>query len=110
MSRLADEAMYFGAVADGVESCKEEIESLRQHLAEAQAEINEQAHIIGMGGEREIDLRKQVALLRDALEEVTALARNLLSDAEQQVVEEYTEAPKVFKICDEALTDTEPKP
>jgi len=33
MSRLADEAMYFGAVADGVESCKEEIESLRQQLA-----------------------------------------------------------------------------
>ncbi|NMD19129.1 MAG: hypothetical protein GYA76_02445 [Verrucomicrobia bacterium] len=33
MSRLADEAAYFGAVADGVESCKEEIESLRQQLA-----------------------------------------------------------------------------
>ena len=53
---------------------------------------------------------KQVTLLRDALEEATALARNLLSDAEQQVVEEYTEAPKVFKICDAALAATEPKP
>ena len=34
MSRLADEAMYFGAVADGVESQQEEIAALRQQLAE----------------------------------------------------------------------------
>ncbi len=87
---------------------QQEVKSLRQQLAEAQADAIEQARIVGMGGEREIDLRQHVALLRDALEEVTALARNLLSDAEKQVVEEYTEAPKVFKICDAALAATEP--
>ncbi len=32
MSRLADEAMYFGAVADGVESQQEEIAALRQQV------------------------------------------------------------------------------
>lgn len=38
-NRLADEAAYFGAVQDGVDSQQEIIESLRQQLA------NEQAHI-----------------------------------------------------------------
>ncbi len=33
MIRLADEAMYFGAVADGVESQQEEIAKLRQQLS-----------------------------------------------------------------------------
>lgn len=45
----------------------DKIESLEQQLAEAQAEINEQARTIGMGGQREIALRRQVTLLRDAL-------------------------------------------
>ncbi len=40
MSRLADEAMYFGAVADGVESQQEEIAELRQQLADSQEECN----------------------------------------------------------------------
>ena len=39
MSRLADEAAYFGAVADGVESQQEEIAELRQQLAEREAEL-----------------------------------------------------------------------
>ncbi len=93
--------------ANQEESTLDEVVKLRQQLAEAQADAIEQARIVGMGGEREIDLRQHVALLRDALEEVTALARNLLSDAEQQVVEEYTEATKVFKICDAAIAATD---
>ena len=39
MSLLADEAMYFGAVADGVESQQEEIAELRQQLAEREKQI-----------------------------------------------------------------------
>ncbi len=111
MNRLADEAAYFGAVADGVESCKEEIESLRQQLAErdeqisdltissdtyfaernsardvwrraskdrdelrqqlaeAQADAIEQARIVGMGGEREIDLRQKLEIVSALLRE-----------------------------------------
>ncbi len=38
MSRLADEAAYFGAVADGVESQQEEIAALRQQLAEKETQ------------------------------------------------------------------------
>ena len=49
---------------------QQEVRELRQQLAAAQAEINEQARIIGMGGEREIDLRQKLdivsALLREA--------------------------------------------
>ena len=71
MSRLADEAAYFGAVADGVESQQEEIAALRQQLAEAQAEALEQARIVGMGAEREIDLRQQLAAFHSAVEHVT---------------------------------------
>jgi hypothetical protein len=37
-NRLADEAAYFGAVADGVESQQEKIADLRQQLAERDAE------------------------------------------------------------------------
>ena len=68
MSRLADEAMYFGAVADGVESQQEEIAALRQQLAdlnricEFDQKTNEQLL------EQRDQLRKQVTLLRDALE------------------------------------------
>lgn len=39
MNRLADEAAYFGAVQDGVESQQELIESLRQQLATSQKQI-----------------------------------------------------------------------
>lgn len=38
MSRLADEAAYFGAVQDGVDSQQELVESLRQQLKEVQDE------------------------------------------------------------------------
>jgi chromosome segregation ATPase len=41
MSRLADEAMYFGAVADGVESQQEEIAELRQQLADRDEQISD---------------------------------------------------------------------
>ncbi len=50
---------------------REQIESLRQQLAAAQAEINEQARIVGMGGEREIALREQLAAFHSAVEHVT---------------------------------------
>jgi hypothetical protein len=40
MSRLADEAKYLGAVQDGVDSTKEELESLRQQLTQALSERN----------------------------------------------------------------------
>ena len=53
---------------------RDEIESLRQQLAEEQADALEQARIVGMGGEREIALRQQVALLRAS---VTELRRQL---------------------------------
>lgn len=47
-----------------------ESDQLRQQLAEAQADAIEQARIVGMGGEREIDLRQKLdivsALLREA--------------------------------------------
>ena len=123
MSRLADEAMYFGAVADGVESQQGKIADLRQQLAAkdaeierikadkeglvcgdcdgsgwlenrvdgrypctcmteaepyqilqeqleaAQAEINEQARIVGMGGEREIALRQKLDIVSSLLRE-----------------------------------------
>ncbi len=69
MSQLADEAMYFGAVADGVESQQEEIAELRQQLAEAQADAIEQARIVSMGGEREIDLRQKLEIVSALLRE-----------------------------------------
>ena len=42
MSQLADEAMYFGAVADGVESQQEEIAELRQQLADVRNQVLEE--------------------------------------------------------------------
>lgn len=54
--------------ANPEESTLDEVVKLRQQLAEAQAEALEQARIIGMGGEREIELRQWVALLRDTLQ------------------------------------------
>ena len=41
MNRLADEAMYFGAVADGAESQQEEIAELRQQLADRDEQISD---------------------------------------------------------------------
>lgn len=48
-----------------------EIAELRKQLAEAQAEVLEQARIVGMGAEREIDLRQQLATFHSAVEHVT---------------------------------------
>ena len=39
MNRLADEAAYFGAVADGKASCEEDMAVLNQRIAELQAAI-----------------------------------------------------------------------
>ncbi len=112
MSLLADEAMYFGAVADGVESQQEEIAELRQQLAEAQAEVLEQARIVGMSGEREIALRQQVGLLRDEVTrcrdwfetQANVTSKGGPSSWELMLLRDERDA------ADKALAATEPKP
>ena len=47
------------------------IEELRQQLAAAQDEIDEQARIVGMGGEREIGLRQKLDMVSSLLREAS---------------------------------------
>lgn len=57
------------------------IDGVSQQLAEEQADALEQARIVGMGGEREIALRQQVALLRASVTEL----RQQLSEASEHI-------------------------
>ncbi len=95
MSRLADEAMYFGAVADGVESQQEEIAALRQQLAEFKHGQDAYQQLFNNEKAENIQLRKQVTLLRDAL-------NTLLVFKECAGTSDYEKA-------EEALEATEPK-
>ena len=76
MSRIADEAMYFGAVADGVESQQEEIAALRQQLAES--ENLRQGVEFGMdcANAESVRLRQQLADCYAALKEIQAIAES----------------------------------
>ena len=69
MNRLADEAMYFGAVADGVESQQEKIADLRQQLANALA-ANE--HNLRVYHAAAAELRQQLAAIADKVREECA--------------------------------------
>lgn len=55
----------------GVDWTPKEIYELRQQLAEAQADAIEQARIVGMGGEREIGLRQQLADRDEQISDLT---------------------------------------
>ena len=55
--------------ANPEESTLDEVVKLRQQLAAAQDEIDEQARIVGMGGEREIDLRQKLDIVSSLLRE-----------------------------------------
>ncbi len=88
---LADEAAYFGAVADGVESRKEEIESLRQQLAEFKHGQDAYQQLFNNEKAENIWLHKQITMLRDALEYHQAQTRPI-----QDTID--------------ALAATEPKP
>lgn len=55
----------------GKEAGDAEIAELRQQLAEAQADAIEQARIVGMGGEREIDLRQKLDIVSSLLREAS---------------------------------------
>ncbi|NMD19128.1 MAG: hypothetical protein GYA76_02440 [Verrucomicrobia bacterium] len=48
---------------------QQEVRELRKQLAEAQAEVLEQARIVGMGGEREIGLRQKLDIVSSLLRE-----------------------------------------
>ncbi len=95
MSRLADEAAYFGAVADGVESQQEEIAELRQQLAdlnricEFDQKTNEQLL------EQRDQLRKQVTLLRNqVLEECAAVAEDTAAGRDAEAIADAIRAMK----------------
>lgn len=89
-----------------------ESDQLRQQLSEAQAEALEQARIVGMGGEREIDLRKQVTLLRDEVTrcrdwfetQANVTSKGGPSSWELMLLRDERDA------ADKALAATEPKP
>ncbi len=74
----------------------EEIARRLNTFAEAQAEINEQARIIGMGGEREIDLRQQMTLLRNqVLEECAAIAEDTAAGRDAEAIADAIRATQV---------------
>ncbi|NMD19130.1 MAG: hypothetical protein GYA76_02450 [Verrucomicrobia bacterium] len=76
-------------------SLADEIESLKQQLAEAQAEALEQARIVGMGGEREIALREQMILLRNqVLEECAAVAEDTAAGRDAEAIADAIRARK----------------
>ena len=81
--------------ANPEESTLDEVVKLRQQLAAAQDEIDEQARIVGMGGEREIALRQQVTLLRkQVLEECAAIAEDTAAGRDAEAIADAIRAMK----------------
>lgn len=99
-------AMCEAEFAAGRASRDVAIAELHQQLAAAQEDAIEQARIVGMGGEREIDLRKQVTLLRDALGCV--VRHGELSDSDCDKYQLYCEVPRAaIKAGRKTLSATE---
>lgn len=66
-NRLADEATYFGAVAEGAASRDDEVAELRQQLADVKTVSDHNLKVYQEAAEK---LRQQVDLLRDELERI----------------------------------------
>ena len=80
-NRLADEATYFGAVADGAASRDDEVAELRQQLADVKTVSDHNLKVYQEAAEKLrqqlAEREKQVTLLREALEGLVAWANDL---------------------------------
>ena len=126
MSRLADEAMYFGAVADGVESQQEEIAALRKQLADSEAAVSgwkaSAENRLQIQGEREktiAELRQQLADLNRICEFDQKTNEQLLEQRDQlrkqvtllrDALEYHQGQTRPIQTTIDALAATEPKP
>ncbi len=84
---------------DAFKTTRDRCNDAVEKLAEAQAEALEQARIVGMGGEREIALRQQVALLRKGFTDI--LTNTCDKFPGQRMLQ-------IMGICNDALVATEP--
>ena len=107
MNRLADEAAYFGAVQDGIDSQQERITELEQQIAIRDAQLLKNADILGEAADALDNKDKQIVMLRTALvnaHEFIGDSVESYETAKQRI--EALSATQDFKGC--IICDAEP--